>query len=222
MKNTKYLYILLFIILLSTILDILKYKESFSIYDDNSNKINTDKMEKPEQDLANKYVKKNDIVLELGARYGSVSCIVNKKLANKYNQVVVEPDKNVWNALEYNKKVNNCKFHIVKGFISNKKLGLTGEGYGATSLEQKNSSIPSYTLSEIQKKYKLKFNVLIADCEGCLETFLDDNSFLYNNLRMIIFEADNPDKCNYDKIRQNLSKFNFKNILNGFQNVWIK
>ena len=32
----------------------------------------------------------------------------------------------------------------------------------------------------------LKFNVLVADCEG----FLEENPELYNELEMIIFEAD--------------------------------
>jgi len=231
MKKDVFLYILLLIIFISVSLNIFHQKEYFdnihiNIYDENRNKVDVDNLEKPEQDLAKKYIKKNDVVLELGARYGSVSCVINKKLNNKYNQVVVEPDKKVWKALEYNKNVNNYKFNIVKGFVSNKKLGLINkksyDGYAATAVEKKNSTIPSYTLTEIQKKYKLKFNVLIADCEGCLESFLDENSFLYNNLRMLIFEADYPDKCNYDKIRQNLSKFNFKNVLNDHQNVWIK
>jgi hypothetical protein len=30
----------------------------------------------------------------------------------------------------------------------------------------------AYTLDEVQKKYKLKFNVLVADCEGFLCQFL--------------------------------------------------
>ena len=67
-------------------------------------KINTNKIEKQEQDLANKYILETDVVLELGARYGSVSCIINSKLNNKNNQVVVEPYKRVWDALEINKK----------------------------------------------------------------------------------------------------------------------
>lgn len=46
-------------------------------------KVDTDKIEKPEQDLANKYILENDVVLELGARYGSVSCTINNKLKNK-------------------------------------------------------------------------------------------------------------------------------------------
>jgi hypothetical protein len=48
--------------------------------------------EKLEQDLADTYINDDDVVLELGARYGAVSCTINSKLKIKTNQVVVEPD----------------------------------------------------------------------------------------------------------------------------------
>ena len=195
------------------------------ILDENNNVINTENIEKQEQDLAREYISGDDIVLELGARYGSVSCIINSKLNNKNNQVVVEPDERVWNALELNKHNNNCYFSIVKGFISNKKLNLTNinsyQGYDSTSIENDNSKIPSYTLDGITKNYNLKFNVLIADCEEFLEVFFDENPTFYDDLRLIIFEADYPEKCNYDKIRNNLRKKGYINILEGFQNVWL-
>ena len=113
----------------------------------------------------------------------------------------------------------------MEGFISNIKLGLTNldnyyGGYGSTYTLQNDSDIPSYGLNEITEKYKLKFNVLVADCEGFLEIFFDENPKFYDDLRMIIFEADYPDKCNYDKIRKNLTLNNFQEIQGGFQNVW--
>ena len=184
-------------------------------------------MEKHEQDLAQEYIKGNDIVFELGARYGSVSCIINSKLNNKTNQVVVEPDERVWGALERNKTTNNCEFHIVKGFVSNKKLALTNlnnycGGYGATYIIQDNSLIPSYTMESICNKYNLIFNVLVADCEGFLELFFDENPNFYDTLRLIIFEADYPEKCNYNKIRNTLKEKGFNEKLRGHQNVWTK
>ena len=186
--------------------------------------IDINHIEKPEQDLAQEYIINSDIILELGARYGTVSCIVNKIIWNTCRQVVVEPDERVWDALEKNKTNNNCYFHIVKGFISNKKMDLVNKhyGYGTTSSFSDNSTIPSYTLNEVENMYNLKFNVLIADCEGFLEIFLDENPQIYDQLRLIIFEADYPDKCNYNKIKENLRNKNFINKLDGFQNVWIK
>lgn len=189
--------------------------------------INHKRIEFKEQALANKYINENHVVLELGARYGTVSCTINNKLNNKTNQVSVEPDDRVWEALEYNKTNNNCHFNIVKGFISNKKLDLTNKqcclgGYGTTFIVNKESNIPSFTLQEIEKKYNLKFNALVADCEGFLEFFFDENPQLYDELEIIIFEADYVEKCNYNKIKNTLKEKKFSKILEGHQNVWIK
>jgi FkbM family methyltransferase len=194
------------------------------IVDSFGNTIDISRIEKPEQDLANKYIQKNDVVLELGARYGSVSCVINSKLENKTHQVVVEPDERVWDALEKNKKFNDCLFSIVKGFVSNSKLGLVNLDcdYGTTSVKDTESKIPSFTLDEIMSKHQLKFNVLVADCEGFLELFFDENPTFYDQLRLIIFEADYPETCDYEKIKLALTKHKFKKVLEGHQNVWIR
>lgn len=197
------------------------------IYDQNNNLVDTELLEKTEQELVELFIEKNDVVLELGARYGSVSCTINSKLSNKNNQVSVEPDKRVWEALEKNKKLNDCKFNIVKGFIGNNKMDLTNlenhfGGYGSTFMYNENTDIPSYKLDEIIKKYNLKFNVLVADCEGFLEVFFDENPDFYKDLRLIIFEADYPEKCNYEKIKKLLVNNNFKSLLTGHQNVYVK
>jgi FkbM family methyltransferase len=196
------------------------------IRDEHDDIINTAICEAEEQSLAKKYIESDDVVLELGARYGSVSCIINSKLSCKTNQVSVEPDDRVWDALERNKATNGCEFNIVKGFISSKKLGLTElndcGGYGTTSVEEPESLIPSFSLEQIKEKYNLEFNVLVADCEGFLETFFDENPDCYKKMRLIIFEADYPHKCNYDKVRKLLQEDGFTEILGGFQNVWKK
>ena len=200
------------------------------IQDQNGNPIDINTIEDEEQYLAKEYIQQNDVVFELGARYGSVSCVINSKLNCKTNQVVVEPDELVWKALERNKKVNNCEFNIVKGFVSNKKLKLINQswgygtkyyGYGTSCTVDNSSKIPSYTLKEIEETYKLKFNVLVADCEGFLETFFDENPNFYDQLRLIIFEADCPDKCNYIKIKNTLKNRGFTKLVEGHQNVWI-
>ena len=200
-----------------------KNGEIMKFYDENNNLIDNNSIEKPEQDLVNHYIVEDDVVLELGARYGSVSCTINKKLKNKLNQVSIEPDETVWHSLEMNKIKNNCNFNIVKGFVSNKKLGLTDNGYESTFIIDEKTKIPSYSLDEIKTQYGInEFTALVADCEGFLEVFFDEKPNLFAQLRIIIFEADYADKCNYDKIKQNLFNNNFIKIIEGHQNVWIK
>jgi FkbM family methyltransferase len=196
------------------------------IRDQNGKSINILTIERKEQDLAREYIEENDVVFELGARYGSVSCIINSKLKCKTNQVSVEPDERVWGALERNKLANKCEFHIVKGFVSSKKLGLTNlndcGGYGTTYIEKGDTNIPSISMREIKEKYNLTFNALVADCEGFLEVFFDENPDFYDSLRIIIFEADYENKCNYKKIRDALRTKGFVPLLEGGQNVWKK
>jgi len=183
------------------------------------------KMEREEQLQAEKYLTPECVVLELGARYGTVSCIINKKVGS--NMVVVEPDIRVQDALEQNMKANDCNFNIVKGVISRVPLELINlnnwyGGYAATTVKSEVSSIPNFTLEEIENKYNLVFNTLVADCEGFLEQFLDENPKLYNQLSLILFEKDYPNKCNYEKIAVTLRANGFTCLDGSFHSIWKK
>ena len=82
--------------------------------DENNKIINHYHMELEEQKICSHFIESSDIVLELGARYGTVSCTINKKLNYSSNQVSVEPDARVWEALETNKKNNEWTFTLLK------------------------------------------------------------------------------------------------------------
>ena len=183
------------------------------------------KMERDEQLQAEQYLSPECVVLELGARYGTVSCIINKKVGS--NMVVVEPDIRVQEALEKNMKANGCDFNIVKGVISRVPLELINlnnwyGGYAATTVKSEVSSIPKFTLEEVESKYNLVFNTLVADCEGFLEQFLDENPKLYNQLSLILFEKDYPNKCNYTRIADTLRANGFTCLDGSFHSVWKK
>ena len=194
----------------------MKFKNEIGLFDHTQ-------MEIKEQLQANTYIESDCIVLELGARYGTVSCVINKKLSHPLNQVVVEPDERVWKVLEENMIQNECNFHIVKGFVSNTPMNLinhTNDLYATTSIKSVSSSIKSYTLNEIETMYNLKFNTLVADCEGFLEQFFDENPHFYEQLNLVMFEKDFPDKCDYNKIKEKLLLHEFECIETGFQEVW--
>ena len=201
---------------------------NIDIIDYSGNKMNTRYIQIYQQKDIHSYIFSSDIVLELDARYGITSCIVNSKLKNKYNHVVVEPYDKLWNVLEENKKRNNGFFHIVKGFITNKKLKLTSSDnwYGTTFIEDNNSTIPCYSFNEIMCKYDLHFNVLIVNSESSLYLFLDEYPEVYNQLKMFIFVLNDFYHSNsnfyYNKIKNKLISKNFINLVEGYQNVWIK
>ena len=133
------------------------------ILNENNKPIDYSRVENTEQTLAQKYVLPSDAVLELGARYGSVSCVVNKILHNKRNHVVVEPDDRVWEILETNKLNNNCDFNIVKGCISNYKMAVSYpiqkkpivQQYATVFDVSDHATTPSYTLQDIQHTFNI-------------------------------------------------------------------
>ncbi len=199
----------------------------FTIADEKGDPIQIRSVEIADQALVKKFLLPSDKVLELGARYGIVSCLINSILQDKKAHVAVEPDERVWNALETNRQVNRCGFFIVKGFLSEKPLGLTkvnaAGGFGTTSFEDPSSKIPCFHLEVIKKEAQISdFTALVVDCEGCFGQFLLENLILLNSLRIILFEADGCSKPSYNEIRKILKEKGFVEKQKGFHNAWVK
>ena len=190
--------------------------------DENGYIIDTASTERPEQVISNFFIDPDSSVLELGARYGSVSCIINKKLNDKTKQVSVEPDKIVWSVLDSNIAENGCSIRVHKGFVANTPRTLHQYGYASQSSAVEQSENISLSVKELESKYELTFDTLVADCEGFLETFFNEHPFMYSQLKTVIFEADAPNICNYDIIRKTLKEHGFREIYRGFQNVYKK
>ena len=192
-------------------------------YDENNNIIDTDLYETTEQIDAKEYIRSHDVVLELGARYGTVSTIINNLLDNKKNHVVIEPDSTVLNALQKNRNNHNCEFEIFTGVITNKNnLKINQNGYGTYISEDSNNheDIESITYQNFCKKYNLDFNTLVVDCEGCFGDVLDSIGDDITNFDKILIELDQPHLCNYENIDKQLSKHFYK-IKSGFHSVYI-
>ena len=194
--------------------------------------INHAELECEEQALAARFIRADHFVLELGARYGTVTVAINQALHGAgHRQVAVEPDSRVWEALDGNLQSNGALgVRVVRGFVARQPLALTNldayfGGYGATATaatEAQPASAPSYTLEQVQALVAQPFTALVADCEGCLETFLSENPQLYTQLDTLLFEADYTEKCNYAAIRAQLLQHGFRPLRVGFQNAYVK
>lgn len=54
---------------------------------------------------------------------------------------------------------------------------LKKNGYASrvVSMSTDGNTIPTYSVQQIEKQYKLQFDTLVADCEGCLCDFIQEN-----------------------------------------------
>ena len=67
----------------------------FKYYNEHNQLINNSVEEVDEQLMSLEYIEPTDIVLELGARYGTVSVLTSKIVENKGKLVSVEPDSSI-------------------------------------------------------------------------------------------------------------------------------
>merc|ERR1719440_1304693 len=163
-----------------------------------------------EQKLAQKYLPQNASVLELGSRYGVMSCAISHIQKGSGKLVAVEPDSKVQNANKMNKMAKNCNYKFVHGAVSNTPiyssenwvpLGETTvkEGEGSRFLALKTKT-PQLYVDKLQKDFGMKFDTIVADCEGCFIDFIEENPKLADQLNTVILEVDYKNKeQKYDK-----------------------
>ena len=195
---------------------------SFNLYNTDHKLVKNKDYEFPEQEILFKYIRENDIVLQLGGNIGTSCILVDKLISEKQNNICVEPNKKIINTLIENKLINNCNFEIIEGIISNKckqKLKLAGDNSEASYVsDEGGEDINNIPLKDLNKN----FSVLFCDCEGCLCSFLDEYPYILKDLRLIIYEADYPNMCNYNNINAIIEKNGFVKKESGFLNVYIK
>jgi FkbM family methyltransferase len=210
-------------------------KERKAFINEHGKPIPFETYEQFEQYLVQKWIKPTDIVLELGARCGVVSCTINSLLAEKSAHVAVEPDPFALVALRKNKEVFGGKFRVCGAAISDTPLTILADEQGLGNYTMASGaevpaglhsfSVKNIPREEFFKKYALPFTALVMDCEGCAGRFIADNLARFEDLEMVLFERDNVEMCDYDAMTAQLEGAGFAkadDLLDGFQQVWLR
>jgi FkbM family methyltransferase len=190
--------------------------------------------EEQEQQDIRQYLSKTAKVLEIGGRFGVVSCVINSLLENKSHHIVVEPDQTVWAALRQNQESTHSQFHIVEGAISSAPIawsnpsahvGERGCGSIFRICNEKNecqSVIPTYTFHEIITKFGFVPDTLVIDCEGAFVEFFRDFPEMLDDTKQIFIEWDALNPQNNTLYRNFILKNGFEEIKGGFHSVYVK
>jgi len=181
----------------------------------------------PEHALVRDWLPADAVVMEFGARFGTTSCEIARKLNNSGNVVVVEPDLNVWDVLEENMKSHNCNAHVLRGALSSVDLHMAAKlnvkrGYSNRPLQKGGVVVPGYHLHEVESALGKKVDSLLIDCEGCGQYMMDQLGPVIESgqIKLLLIEADMPvgakdchSNCmDYKKFFTYLEKHNFKQV----------
>jgi len=155
------------------------------------------------------------VVLEVGARFGTVSCAISKRQRYSGLRISLEPD--LWalqHLLRVNVKANNCSGMQAYGVLSRSPASLPGPRVGHAGermqphngggyhimAHSSNGSIPNRNVAWLQRQLAahnglhspLNFTVLFIDCEGCAFELATEQADLLrsDSLRQVFLEAD--------------------------------
>jgi FkbM family methyltransferase len=167
------------------------------------------KKELPEQQMIYKHIKPTSKILELGPNIGRSSLIANYILKDKTQHLCIETIKETCSKLKENRDLNNMKFHIFEGAISNKPL--YQKGWRCTDKYNKDyTKVTTKKLKDIIDIYKIDFNTIIADCEGCLVPVLRANEWFLDKINLIILEHDFDNNDDLKWFKNKMKDKNFR------------
>jgi FkbM family methyltransferase len=153
----------------------------------------TGEYEAEERALIREFVRPDDIVLELGACMGVVSCVTNKRLRDNTRHVVVEGNPKLIPTLQRNRELNGCGFTIEHCAASNERevtFFLHPDyvvGGSAQRETQHAVRVPGCSWRDLEEKHG-PFTTLIMDVEGSELEVLESSRELIARYRLVIVE----------------------------------
>lgn len=147
--------------------------------------------EYPEQLMVARFLPEDAKVLELGGNIGRNTCVIASILSNSRTLVSLETCTRDAEILKLNCRANNFEFQVENSALS--RIPLIQSGWNTIP---SNVVLPGYfkvntiTFEELQKKYGIIFDTLVADCEGALYYILRYDPNVLKNIKLIIIEND--------------------------------
>ncbi len=144
-----------------------------------------------EQMMVANYLPKDAKVLELGSNIGRNTLILASLLNDDKNLVTMESDPRSVEVLKANRTLNSFQFGIEDSALSYQKL-IQKDWVTIPSNEVLDGYFPvkTMTFEEVERKHKMQFNVIVADCEGALYYILQDRPTILKNIEWIFLESD--------------------------------
>lgn len=153
--------------------------------------------EYPEQLFATIFIPPEAKVLEIGGNIGRNSLVLSTILENDQQLVVLESHPDYVPQVRHNLAQNRMNTRVEPSALSYSKLLQHGWDTiplsDATENHKDWKDVPCITFEELQQKYNIQFDTLVADCEGALYYIFKDNPSILDHIRLVIMENDYSD-----------------------------
>jgi FkbM family methyltransferase len=169
----------------------------------------------PEQVMAAMFIKKNDVVLEIGANIGRNTLVISELLENDQNLIALESSPEIADQLNENRIINRKNFKIIPYALSKTPLiqkHWDTMPFSGNDLPEGYSRVPITDLNSIKQSVNKDFTVLVADCEGALYYILKEFPEILDTLQVVIMENDYHDLSHKQEVDRKLKSSGFSRV----------
>ena len=148
--------------------------------------------EAPERRAIRRFLPADAKVLELGGCLGVVSALINRRLADPAQHVVVEPDAETAAVLRRNRDRNGCAFHVAEGAVTLRRGLRLARRYNPASSTvyrgEQGTLIDAFTVDELAARHGVDFDTIVMDIEGAERYFVREFPGALARCRLVIME----------------------------------
>jgi len=149
--------------------------------------------------MFDEFIEPGDRVLEIGGRYGTVTCSLAAALGNSGDLVSVEADPDVWGVLQYNLGTHSCRSHLVLGVMGEHDHVVLSSSswYGKRTdpdLRTDGVRVTHFSWNIIEENTGIVFDTLVIDCEGCLYNIINTYKDKFSQIKKIFIENDEEER----------------------------
>lgn len=170
--------------------------------------------EYPEQLMAVMFIKPNDKVLELGSNVGRNTLTIATILSDQNNLVTLECDPKSFKILLKHRDANDYYFRAENSALSKSRLAQKDWDTVPFENDIPKGFVEVSTISfvDLQNKYDIKFDTLVADCEGALYYIFQDFPEMLDGISKIIMENDYNNIDHKNKVNEIMKSKGFVRI----------
>ena len=148
-------------------------------------------------------VRPNDTVLEIGARYGTTSCRLARATKNSGFVVAVDPATTTTQDLLRNRDRHRCNFAAVAGTVASAPMSMgPPSGYDQRTIRARTTgasspAVTNFAPREIELRLGSSFNVALIDCEGCIESVIEQPELL-SQVERTLYDRTSTTQCRHN------------------------
>lgn len=141
--------------------------------------------------MATRFLKGDEKVLELGGNIGRNTLVIASILNNQKNLVTLECDPNTVVQLTENRDINSMQLHIEGSALSKRSLIQRGRHtIVSDTIPDRYTKVNTIDFDSLESKYQIKFDTIVADCEGALYYIFMDMPEMLDTIKTVIMEND--------------------------------